>query len=159
MTLRNLSQDSLDLSAAFGFVRVEAMPACRHTGFSATHGGIVVVVLGSQSSAICKLNSTGISSGTSSTQPHTRKTRLDSLGTVCNLLPHYHVVRIHVIWRTVPIHCPTNPTELCRTGNHRLYSWRTSAGDCVSIHKTLCRPDKHHNIYCADAKSNKPFTY
>ena len=45
MTLRNLSQDSLDLSAAFGFVRVEAMPACRHTGFSATHGGIVSLTI------------------------------------------------------------------------------------------------------------------
>jgi hypothetical protein len=41
MALRNLSHDSLDLSAAFGFVRVGALLACRHTGFSATRGGIV----------------------------------------------------------------------------------------------------------------------
>ncbi|EMD95969.1 hypothetical protein COCC4DRAFT_122950 [Bipolaris maydis ATCC 48331] len=150
---RNLSRDSQCLWTGASSVVVGASPACCHTGRDSSSSSIVV--LGSQSSAICiLLNPTGISSGNSSTtQPHTHKTRFDSLGIVCNLLPHCHVVHIHAIWRTVPIHCPTSPTELCRTGDHRLYYIR----ECVNIHKTLCRPNKPHNVYCADAKSNKPF--
>jgi hypothetical protein len=39
-----LFRDFLRLLAVVDFVVVESLPACRHTGFSATRGGIVITL-------------------------------------------------------------------------------------------------------------------